>query len=79
MTPGDVEVEDIVMVHGLHTGDVVGKFLSAWNCATSRTGDAARTRVNTLEFGRRKNDLNIRVYVTKDSLAEMIRSTKSET
>lgn len=29
MTPGDAEVGDILMVHGLHTGEVVGKFLSA--------------------------------------------------
>jgi hypothetical protein len=29
MTPGDVEIEDIVMTHGMHTGKVVDKFLSA--------------------------------------------------
>jgi len=29
MTPDDVEVDDIVMVHGLHTGKVVDKFPSA--------------------------------------------------
>ena len=29
MTPGDIEIGDIVMVHGRHTGKVVDKFLSA--------------------------------------------------
>jgi hypothetical protein len=29
MKASDVEVDDIVMVHGLHTGKVVDKFLSA--------------------------------------------------
>ena len=29
MTPDDVEVDDIVMVYGLHTGKVVDKFVSA--------------------------------------------------
>jgi hypothetical protein len=29
MTPSDVEIGDMVMVHGLHTGRVVDKFLSA--------------------------------------------------
>ena len=33
MSASDAEVEDIVMVHGLHMGKVVDKFLSA-------TGDA---------------------------------------
>jgi hypothetical protein len=27
--PSDIEVGDIVMCHGMHTGKVVGKFLSA--------------------------------------------------
>jgi hypothetical protein len=29
MPPGEIEVDDKVMVHGLHTGKVVDKFLSA--------------------------------------------------
>jgi hypothetical protein len=33
MTPSDVEFDDIVMVHGLHTGQVVDKFLSATGAA----------------------------------------------
>ena len=29
MTPGDIEIGDIVMVHGRRTGKVIYKFLSA--------------------------------------------------
>jgi hypothetical protein len=33
MTPGDVEIGDIVMVHGIKTGKVVHKFLSETGAA----------------------------------------------